>query len=266
MNAEKLITNLRVSAAILAEIPGVKQGMPKREFFRFPQFLMTGTQCLAGLPRGAIIEISGVQGAGKTELVLKFLAANPQARVAWIEQEFTAYPCAFPQQGVRLDRVLFVQVTARAGSAGVSSSEDDPLWTVHQVLKSQVFGMAVLTLSREHLRDPVALRRLQIAAERSGCSVILLTDQPSSTACWPVSVQIQVSRDVRTGDPAFRVLKYRGSHPAGMAPACAGSAGVGSVMPGDSTTTQRRSFTEDEAAPATELAVQTGQTSKDALF
>ncbi|HUP56075.1 MAG TPA: hypothetical protein VM598_01390 [Bdellovibrionota bacterium] len=225
------------------------QGMAKREFFQFPAI---GATPMGGLPRGAIIEISGVPGAGKTELVLKFLAVNPQARVAWIEQEFTAYPCAFPQQGVRLDRVLFVQVTS-----------DDPLWTVHQVLKSQVFGMAVLTLSREHLRDPVALRRLQIAAERSGCSVILLTDRPSSTACWPVSVQIQVSRDVRTGDPAFRVLKYRGSH----APACAGSAGVGSVMPGDSTTTERSSsHREGEVAPATELAVQTNQTSKDAQF
>lgn len=223
MNAEKLITNLRVSAAVLAEIPGVKQGhgMPQREFFQFPAI---GTKPLSGLPRGAIIELSGLPGAGKTELVLKFLAVNPQARVAWMEQEFTAYPCAFPQQGVRLDRVLFVQVTAA-----------DPLWTVHQVIKSQVFGMVVLTLSREHLRDPVALRRLQIAAERSACSIILLTDQLSSAA-YAVSVQIQVSRDTRNGDPVFRVLKYRGT----QAPVL-----------------------EDEAAPVTGHAVHAVRTSKE---
>src|SRR4051812_41640161 len=36
-----------------------------------------------GLPKGALVEISGAHGGGKTEVVLRFLAQNPGARVAW---------------------------------------------------------------------------------------------------------------------------------------------------------------------------------------
>src|SRR5271170_371643 len=74
-------------------IPGVTRGMPKREFFQFP------SEAIPGLPRGGLIGISGISGTGKTELVLKFLATNPGVSVAWIEESFSIYPCAFPQLG-----------------------------------------------------------------------------------------------------------------------------------------------------------------------
>src|SRR5579885_3364937 len=143
-------------------IPGVTRGMPKRELFSFPG------EAIPGLPRGGLIGISGVSGAGKTELVLKFLAANPGVSVAWIEETFSVYPCAFPQFGVGLDRVLFVELAG--------SQEEDPLWVVHQIIKSQAFGIVVLCC--EPSGDSVVLRRLQIAAEKNSCSVILLTEKP----------------------------------------------------------------------------------------
>jgi hypothetical protein len=185
-----------MTSSFLKEIPGVQKGAPQREFFRLPA--MSGGQIFPSLPRGALIELSGPLGAGKTEVVLKFLAANPEARVAWIEEKFTAYPCSFIQNGVSLERVLFIEAK-------------DPLWSLHQTMKSQVFGAVIWSVeSDQKLRDPVVLRRLQIAAERSSCSVLLLTETPAPASSWPISVQIRVSRHPRTGMPVSQVLKFRG--------------------------------------------------------
>src|SRR5262245_11482106 len=137
---------LNMKTEFLAEIPGIQRGAREREFFRFPHAE------LPCLPRGAIIEISGAPGAGKTELVLTLLAGNPQTRVAWVEEIFTVYPCAFPQSGVDLDRVLFVRQDPAC---------EEPLWAAHQILKSQVFGLAVLSMASRKLEDVVTLRRLQ---------------------------------------------------------------------------------------------------------
>ncbi len=179
-------------------IPGVTRGMPKRELFSFPEFSGPAV-ALPGLPRGGLIGISGVAGAGKTELVLKFLAANPGVSVAWIEESFSVYPCAFPQFGVGLDRVLFVELAG--------SQQEDPLWVVHQIIKSQAFGIVVLC--SEPAGDPVVLRRLQIAAEKNSCSVILLTEKPAQASSWPLSVQLQVSRDAASGAPVLSVTKFK---------------------------------------------------------
>lgn len=184
------------------------------------------------LPQGAITEISGPDGAGKTEAVLRFLAENPVPRVAWIEQDFSVYPCAFPQYGVALDRVFFVDLSpieqsvrgltqagrvraqrdACAGHGRSSPTSDSSigLWAAHQVLTSQVFGIVVLNVT---VREAVPLRRLQLAAEKNGCVVILLSEKPLSQmmgATWPIHLQLQASRDSASGSVRLSVLKNRG--------------------------------------------------------
>src|SRR4051812_38374506 len=78
----------------LRELPGVfaASQAPSATHESLPFSRVAG-----GVPIGALTEISGPEGGGKTEVLLGFLAENPKARVAWIEERFTVYPCAFPQ-------------------------------------------------------------------------------------------------------------------------------------------------------------------------
>lgn len=148
-----------------------------------------------GVPRGVLVEVSSPIGGGKTEVILKFLAENQHLRVAWVEKDFTVYPCAFLQQKVKLDRVLFV---------------DTPqyLWAAHQVLKSQIFEVVVLSAS---IPTEIQLRRLQIEAKKSGTTVILLTDCLTEVGTWPVAMQVDVMRRRGMTMPQMIIRKRKGS-------------------------------------------------------
>lgn len=144
-----------------------------------------------GIPKGALTEVSGAEGCGKTELVLRFLAENSTLRVAWIEEDFSAYPCAFSQNGVGLERVLFVDC----------DSSEHSLWSAHQILRSQVFEAVILKLSskianpdRQGLEE-VDLKRLQLLAEKSGTCLFLVLEEPLKSATWPITLRLQVTRD-----------------------------------------------------------------------
>ncbi len=129
-----------------------------------------------GVPKGAITEVIG---NGKTEFALALLAEHPETRVAWIEESLSVYPFGFLQRNVQLGRVLFVE------------SGTETCWSALQVLKAQVFQIVVLyseSLGLSHLR------KIQLAAEKSQAAVLWLT--PESRALWPVSLQVQVSRNV----------------------------------------------------------------------
>ena len=149
-----------------------------------------------GLPKGALVEISGRTGGGKTEVVFRFLAQNPTLRVAWIEEDFTIYPCARPLNRVGLERVLFVD-----------SPPGQALWTAHQILRSQVFGVLVLKAS---CVSEMELRRLQRAAGKSQVTVILLSQEPAKRGTWPISVQLEVWRSPEHVESHLNVLKYKG--------------------------------------------------------
>lgn len=137
---------------------------------------------VAGIPQGALSEISGRQGAGKSGLVLELLAAHPGIRGAWIEPELTAYPRAFPSYGIAPDRILFVE----AGK--------ELLWSASQCLRSQLFGVVCLSIPGRAQVPETALRRLQLEARRSGAAVICLRDLPTLGATWPFSLQLKIHR------------------------------------------------------------------------
>jgi hypothetical protein len=148
-----------------------------------------------GIPLGALTEISGRAGGGKTEVVFKFLAENPQVKVAWIEESFTLYPCRMAQQKVALERVLFVETS------------EEYLWVAQQVLRSQIFSVVVLVAPVPH---ETILRRLQIAAERAKSTLIFLTEYPTMQGTWPIAVQLQAMREGPRSELFLKVLKYPG--------------------------------------------------------
>lgn len=137
------------------------------------------------IEKGALSELSGPRGGGKTEAVLRFIAEagadGRVSRVAWIERDFTVYPCAFPLHQVALERVLFVDAGRDPRHA---------LWAAQQVLASQVFGIVVLGLG-EAVEDPVVLRRLQLAAEKAQATVVFLSETATATN-WPFRLKARV--------------------------------------------------------------------------
>lgn len=148
-------------------------------------------QAERAVPRGAITEISGPFGSGKTEAVVHFIAKHQETlgRVAWIEDRFTAYPTGFLQHGVQLSRMLFIE-------GGTES-----LWAAHQVLRSQLFGAVVLFVRDSILsvhQPRVELRKLQLSAEQSNACMFLLTHQPRPQgASWPLAMQLQANPNTR---------------------------------------------------------------------
>jgi hypothetical protein len=195
-----------------------------------------------GLPQGGLIELSGAAGGGKLEVLLRFLGENPGLQVAWVEEGTTTYPCAFPQHGVSLERVLFVNAEARHAEEGSLVLD-----CAHQILRSQIFGVLVLVARTQaqvsqiyptqhtpvgprnsrstELRGcagrsssielgEIELRRLQIAAEKSGTTIFVVRETSSSAHTWPLTVQLQVSRvspsfgELR-GELRIQVLKYK---------------------------------------------------------
>jgi hypothetical protein len=175
----------------LRALTGILKQEPRRETISFSGLPSSG------IPRGALTEISGLPGSGKSELVLRFLAENPELRVAWVEEDLTAYPCAFPQQGVDLRRVLFIESGPNAQNV---------TWTIQQILRAQLFGVVVVSAAFHRPDLALNLRRLQLAAEQAHAAVILLSDRPTQGSSWPIALQLQAAR--RSG-LSLKVLKTK---------------------------------------------------------
>jgi hypothetical protein len=145
-----------------------------------------------GLAKSGMTEVTG---EGKTELVMKFLEEHPDFNVAWVESEWTVYPEAFPQHGVDLDRVLFVE------------AEDDFCWASLQLLRSGLFQ--VLVLSGDQTYSDRILRRIQIESEKAGAVTLLLRSSPSKWGRNFFKRQITCQRSGIEGAPHTTDLKER---------------------------------------------------------
>ncbi len=119
-----------------------------------------------GLLRGGLTHLDG---PARVEAALRLLSEHPGQRAAWIEARLSAYPPAFVQRGVDLARLLFVEAKGYFP------------WAVQELARSQVFGILAVAAP---LPDARSLRRLQLAAERAGCAVLLAAPLPGEA--WPV--------------------------------------------------------------------------------
>ncbi len=142
-----------------------------------------------GFTKGSVIEIVG---SGKTEFLTQFLAENKNLRVAWIEPEITIYPFAFLQRDVDLSRILFVE------------AENDNTWVTLQILQAQIFQVVALSYLSF---DERALRKIQLAAEKSQAIVVLLNKEKMKS--WVPSLQVRVERPTKN-DLRIETLRKRG--------------------------------------------------------
>jgi protein ImuA len=150
-----------------------------------------------GWPAGALTEIH-VERTGVGELQLVMPAAARLTRsgrwLALIAPPYVPYAPALVAHGVNLSRLLLVR----------TSTTDDSLWACEQALRSQTCGAALAWLGLIHER---ALRRLQLAAESSGASLLLY--RPSrATPASPAALRLHVSKS--QSRTLVRILKRRG--------------------------------------------------------
>jgi hypothetical protein len=120
----------------------------------------------AGLVQGGLTHLDG---PARTEAVLRLLSEHPGLQAAWVEARLTAYPPGFVQRGVDLACLLFVE------------AQDQFPWALIELVRSQVFGVVAVA---SPLPDAMTLRRLQLAAERAACAVLLAAALPEGA--WPV--------------------------------------------------------------------------------
>ncbi len=161
---------------LIAQLPFLIKdtaALNQRDYLKLSRF--------GGLPKGALTEISGALGSGKTESVLRIVIENPELRVAWLEKQWSLYPYALARshagEGAALRNLWCVEWEACPV----------PIFSVIlQIIASQAFGAVVIyrESSPEFLWTEISLRRLQIAAEKSNVAVIVLSERALAQGGW----------------------------------------------------------------------------------
>jgi hypothetical protein len=148
-----------------------------------------------GFPRGAISELAGAPGSGKTELALATIARaiREQGVAAFVDGRGELYPPAAAALGVDLDRLLIVQPAGARRHDGRDAMQC-AWWAAETVLASGAFAIVALDLPVEGAaaRAEAALRRLRAAAERGGAAVLWLTGEQGVRV--PAAVRLELSR------------------------------------------------------------------------
>ncbi len=120
-----------------------------------------------GFPAGAVIELVGSPGCGKTSLALKALAAPTRAGqlCAYVEASPCLYAPAVAALGVRLEALLVVR----------PKLSSQALWAALQLLRSGSFLITVLDLTQAPALSLTEIKKLTDAASKSQRLLILLT-------------------------------------------------------------------------------------------
>jgi len=161
-----------------------------------------------GWPKGALSEcLLSQPGIGELQLVLPLMKriSHSERQVFWIDPPCIPYAPALHRAGVRLDHVVVIR------TEGVG----DFLWTVENCLKSSVSGLVMAWPGKLARRDT---RRLQLAAEASGCVGVLFRDSACESQSSPAALRLVLS--THQGDSGFsaqrlqvNILKRRGGWP-----------------------------------------------------
>jgi hypothetical protein len=172
------ISSLRL-ASTLERLSGPKRACDWPEL---DQLLPDG-----GLPH-AVVEITCSHAfyAGATRIAVAAVRAvhgrDPKSWCAWIDSDCTLFAPGLAQAGIDLGRLLVVR-PARESCARVTV----------KVSSSGAFDVVVVELPP--MRAPSGeklVRKLALACEKHGTSIVLLTPPHADT--WPVALRLEVAR------------------------------------------------------------------------
>jgi hypothetical protein len=156
-----------------------------------------------GLPRG-VIELTAPRGlGGATSVALAAVRAGQQrsqsAWCAWIDPEGTLHAPGVVAAGVELARMLVVRppraLLGKVGVKVVGAGAFEVVVVDVDAFGGAGVGAAASGAARKGWAPELLVRKLALAAEPSGATVILLTDaNRPRAATWPVAMRLELSR------------------------------------------------------------------------
>jgi hypothetical protein len=151
-----------------------------------------------GLPRG-VVELTAPRSlGGATSLALASVRAGQgrgrDAWCAWVDPEASLYAPGVLRAGVDLTRLLVVCPDRGSfGRTAVKVVQSGAFEVV--VLDVDAIGGAPAAPTKRAIAPEVLVRKLALAAEPSGTTVLLLTDSTRHRAVpWPVALRLELER------------------------------------------------------------------------
>jgi hypothetical protein len=158
-----------------------------------------------GFPRGAISEISGPDGSGRTTLAHSLLAASTanQEISAYIDTCDSFDPVTAAAAGVALEQLVWIRCGNNAGHA---------LKAADYLLHAGGFGVVMLDLcqlsTRITNRIPISYwYRFRLAIENTPTILALVEKQPLAKSCASLMLEMKRKKTVWTGAPGFQILR-----------------------------------------------------------
>ena len=154
-----------------------------------------------GWPAGALTELyCPVEGIGEFSLLMPLIVRLTTAgkRVALVSPPHLPYSQALASRGVKLDKLVLLS----------PQSARDTLWAAEQTLRCAAVGLVVAWPQRAGDRE---LRRLQLAAETSGATLIVYRPAREARTFSPAALRVLV-KPAGMASLELEVLKSRGGH------------------------------------------------------
>lgn len=164
---------LQAQAPFLAEREGLSSGHDDLDR------LLSG-----GFPRGGLVVLSGLSGAGRMTVAAGVLAEETRAGrpVAWIDGRGTLYPPALAALGVVPERMLMVR-----------GAKERSVYAAEQIIDSAAFRVVVAS-GLDGWLTATRARRLQTASEGARVATLLLLEPPAAAQLQNVALRLGLTR------------------------------------------------------------------------
>jgi hypothetical protein len=168
-----------------------------------------------GLPKG-VVELSAPHAlGGSTSLALAAVRAGQgrarEAWCAWVDPEASLYAPGVVRAGVDVTRLLVVcpdrASVGRTAVKVVASGAFEVVVVDVDVIGDFTHDTECAPTRKKSLPPEVIVRKLALAAEPNGATVLLLTDSTRHrTVPWPVALRLELARPSRS-ELSVRVAK-----------------------------------------------------------